>query len=153
MDISAHWPFTVMAGVEGLHISGAAQLFKSLPSFMKPQDSLSRSQNVCDYYHNASDRNLRRRCWWWPCHNLANLSVACSWTRWAGCDSPCGICGAYSRDEKDFSQSRRIFRSFRDTTGFPYSHFYRKRAGQWTVVPGDIVSSKQKYRNKTEATG
>jgi len=135
-----------MAGVEGLNISGTAQLSKTFPSFRKPQDPLSCSQNVCDYHHNASERNLR---WWWPRHSLANLSVACSLTRWAGCDSPCGICGAYSSAEEDFSQSRRIFPSIRDTTGFPYSHFYRKRAG----VPGDIVSSKQKYRNKTEATG
>ena len=71
MDISAHWPFTFMAGVEGVHISGAAQLFKTLPSFRIPQDSWSCSQNVCGYHHSASDRNLRSRCWW-PRHNLAN---------------------------------------------------------------------------------
>ena len=84
-------------------------------------------------------------------HTTTCKSVACSSTRWTGFNSPCGICGAYSSAEKGFSQSRRNFPSFRDTTSFPYSHFYRKRAGQWLGVPRDIVSSKQKYRNKTEA--
>ena len=103
----------------GSHISGAAQVFKTLPSFRKPQHSLSCSHNVCNCHHSASDHNLRSRCWWWPRHNLANPSDACSSTREAGCDSPCGICGVYSGAEKGFSQSGRIFPSFRDTTGFP----------------------------------
>ena len=110
---------TVMAGVEGLHISGTAQMFRTLLSFRKPQHSLPCSQNVCNYHHSTSDHNLHSRCWWWPRHNLANLSVACSSKRQAGCDSRCGICGVYCSAEKGFSQSRRMFSSFRDTTGFP----------------------------------